>query len=117
MLCWKVNLGFQVKQTSQQSCVACGKLEETGRYLSTFVKDIVSCRKNHAWERTGLVCTGCDRDMVLNITLRKQKCFAEGCELILNIDSQAMRGKVKDENLLKAYVMQIYLRTIPGISN
>jgi hypothetical protein len=102
IICWKVNLGFQVKQTSKQSCVSCGKLEETGRYLSTFVKDIVSCRKYHGWKQTGLICTDCDRDMVLKITLRKQKCFAEGCELILNIDSQALSGKVKDEHLLKA---------------
>jgi hypothetical protein len=108
-VCWKINLCFQTKLQSQHTCIVCGKVEVKGRYLSSFVHHAVFCEKRHRWTSFGkivwhsqkCICNTCDREMLMHITMRKQTCFAEGCESILNIDERAVKEGVKDKILLE----------------
>jgi hypothetical protein len=112
ILCWKLNLEFQTKLSSLHKCIVCGSDVKGGPYVSNFVSDAVFCGQHHRWDSFGkdaahsrkCICTTCDEDLLMSITMRKQKCFAEGCESVLNIDKGVVREKVADEELIEKYV-------------
>jgi hypothetical protein len=107
-LCWEINLQFHKKVSRNLTCMLCGKEQPGGTYYSSFVRDTTRCRQNHTWanwtEEGHCICNLCDMEMVLNITLRRRKCFVEGCESLLNVDREVVSNEIEDEKLLEKYI-------------
>jgi hypothetical protein len=105
-ICWKTNLSFQQKRISQHTCILCSKFVDGGNFLSSFVQDCVSCSKGHGWgsfKNSGAkcICSSCDRNLLLEITTRKQRCFMEGCEAVLEVNEEIVKERVRNRGIFQ----------------
>ena len=102
-LCWEVNLRFHARMWWSLDCYVCGKTQASGNYHSNFLRDATSCRRGHSWKdwaKVGsCICNICDRDIVLDITRREEKCFVDGCESFLDVSVGVVEGKIDDEDI------------------
>jgi hypothetical protein len=127
VLCWRVDLNFHEQKSNTGTCLVCSKEVAKGSYVSTFAHDALQCRRHglsfpellyakrapvecvstthYDLGRVGCICSFCNKDVLLNSTLRKQKCFRSGCECFVNIDEKIVRTKVEDAKLLEEYAI------------
>jgi hypothetical protein len=104
-VCWRVNNAFSAEFDPEQAawCVKCGDEipSKSLRYRSLFVYRAVICSCSHS--RVGSLCGTCDIDMVYKITRGEEKCFVEGCDEVLRVDSSRVSNslssipKLRDE--------------------
>jgi hypothetical protein len=91
-ICWRVNAAFSTAFDNEQvtTCIKCGAQipPRTLPYRSSFVSRAVESSCLHI--RAGSLCSDCDMDMVFKITRGEEKCFAQGCEEVLNVNGSVI---------------------------
>lgn len=91
-VCWRVNAAFSTAFDNQEvtTCIKCGAQipPDTLPYRSSFVSRAVESSCPHI--RAGSLCSDCDMDMVFKITRGEERCFNEGCDEVLNVDSSVI---------------------------
>lgn len=107
VLCWWIDLDFHEKLEKNTLCDICGRLVQNQSFVSTFIYKAASCWRHGPCflkSDNSCVCSFCNKDLSLKITLRKQKCFNSDCECFLRVDKGAVCDKVGNTDRLNEYV-------------
>jgi len=110
VLCWKIDLHFHRRTTYPSVCLICAKTVGSGSYVSTFVQEATECRRHEqifpdaSGPEKKSICSFCNKDLLLNVTLRKQKCFSSDCGCFASVKEKIVRAKVDEEKLLEEYI-------------
>lgn len=66
----------------------------------------MSCSRGHDWEsfKNGgqkCICSACDRNLLVGITMRKQRCFVEECGALLEVDEKVVKERMRDSTIFE----------------
>ena len=109
VMCWEVNMAFQVKvKPGVWKCLCCGRgcSSKNRSYRSEFIIVATECPIQHLREldiSTDGVCDECDQKIVQKVLQREQKCFESGCNRLLTIKEGVLRDRLKDGNKFERY--------------
>src|SRR2546423_2850958 len=97
-ICWRINAAFSAAFVNDQAttCIKCSAqiAPDTLPYRSSFVSSAVGSSCAHI--RSGSLCSDCDMDMVFKVTRGEEKCFSQGCDAILNVESSVVSAALSN---------------------
>jgi hypothetical protein len=99
VLCHEIGLKFQYKADAfDAECPRCKqKIVKRGpRWWLNFHSEAAECGAGHKSEAdaSSCLCSKCATNLILDITQRKQKCFKQGCNRLLVVNTDAVFNKI-----------------------
>jgi len=107
-ICWPVIAAFYVKPTNQfdRLCLICNTSVPPGNFCSSFLSDAVDRTCQH--RENGFICSACDEDFLLRVSLQKQECLELDCPGKLSIKIAEIEARLGDSKPFQKYCELVF---------
>ena len=98
-ICWPVIAAFAAKSNNKfpRYCMLCHTSVPAENFCSTFVSEAVAWSCSH--QEKGIICSACDDDFLLRVSLQRQKCLEQGCKGDLSVKMEVVEEKMGAKSL------------------
>jgi hypothetical protein len=95
-ICWPIIATFHKKSSNRSSrhCVICDTTVSPGNFCSSFLSDAVDWTCQH--RKKSFICSACDEDFLLKVSLQKQDCLETECQGKLFVKIAEIEARLGD---------------------